>query len=75
MSDFLLIVPEGWTELNLDAVTQIPGVSTSALENWIANGQMEYITASLVDGGLLPIESVVVDAKLFNGTNFVVMLG
>lgn len=75
MSDFLLIVPEGWTSIDLDAATQVPGISISGIENWIANNQMEYITVSLVDGGIIAPEAIVLEAKLFNGTTFAVRLG
>lgn len=75
MSDFILVIPQGWTRLDLEATTLIPGVSIPAIENWIASGYLTIMAQELINGGILPADTIILEAQIFNGEMLLVRLG
>jgi hypothetical protein len=66
MSEFLLIVPEGWTQIDFDAVYSMHGdFSEANVDNWCATTQWSYIEAILKEVGALPESAIVVEARRF----------
>lgn len=74
MSDFLLIIPAGWTQLDWQFVSN-NGLSGTSVLNAIVSTNMSDIEAPLKDMGLIPLESSVLEAKLLDDTFFMVRLG
>jgi hypothetical protein len=64
MSDFLLVVPQGWIRINIEDATQIPGISAGAINSWVASGYFDILSTELVS--LLPAGAVVLEAQVFN---------
>ena len=75
MSEFLLIVPEGWTQLDLDVCQVLPGVTLAALESYIRDQSLVALATELINGGVLPADSVINEAQIINGQIFLVRLG
>lgn len=75
MSDFLMIVPEGWTKLDIDACQVIPGVTLATIDSYINSQAFGVLANELINGGILPEGSVIIEAILFNGEIFLVRLG
>lgn len=71
MSEFLFIVPAGWTQINTEYVYQL---GPAAVENYVASG-LTYLEQELINAGALPEGSVIAEARLFNGETLVVRLG
>lgn len=72
---FLLVVPPGWTQLDWAYITGNTELSVANVPNWINANMLDYIELPLKDAGLLPAESAVVEARLFDDTFFMVRLG
>ena len=62
MSEFLMVVPEGWTEVAPEAWA---GMSLDDLSRWIAEGSFYDFDALLEASGQLPEGQAVVNARLF----------
>lgn len=75
MSEFLLIIPNGWTQLDWVVCQQHQDLSQTSVLNWINANTLNYIEASLKELQLIPAESTVVDAKLLDDSYFMVKLG
>lgn len=76
MSDFLLIFPSNWTIIDWFAAQAAdPTFNTTNVVNWYSTGQLNYIQDALIALEMLPPDSIVVDAKLFDGAYFAVLLG
>jgi hypothetical protein len=73
MSEFLLVIPEGWTQISMDAATQIPGVSAGGINSWIGSNYFDIMTSEL--SSLFPPGAVVLEAQVFNGETLLVRLG
>ena len=71
MSDFLFIIPEGWTQLSKEA-TDFVGAST--VQTFADTGNMYDLTAKLQEGGFLLDKQYLIEAKLFNGEILVARL-
>jgi hypothetical protein len=75
MSDFLLVVPPDWTKVDLEAACLISGVSIPAIESWIGSRYFDIMATELINGGVLPEGSIILEAQIFNGETFLVRLG
>ncbi len=75
MSEFVMVIPPSWTRLDLEAACLIPGVSIPAIENWIASQYLEIMATELMNGGVLPVGSIILEAQIFNGEMLLVRLG
>ena len=75
MSNFVLVVPEGWTQLDLDVCIQAPGVTLLAIQTYIASLALDTLAIELINGGILPAGSIILEAQVFNGETFLVRLG
>jgi hypothetical protein len=72
MSDFLLVIPAGWTQLDWEYISNnVANMSSQAVNT----GVISDIEAWLKDGGQIPAESSLVDFKLIDNTYFLVKLG
>ena len=75
MSEFLLVIPAGWLSLDWSTVFNHPMINLSSAEEWIATRQFEYMTTLLIEAGALTEGQVVAEAKIIDGTYFLVQLG
>lgn len=73
MSEFLLVAPSGWTEIGLDNLAS-KGITAESLASQIATINFQAVTEMLVSAEAIPTESVVLDAKMFDNTFFIVKL-
>lgn len=76
MSQFLLVIPEGWTQLDWQHITNnVPNMSGQAVASMIQSGVLSDIEAGLKEAGIVAQEASLVDAKLIDDTYFMVKLG
>ena len=75
MSEFILIVPAGWTQIDLVAATLIPGFSIPAIKSWIETQNWLVMVQELASGGLLKETDIILEAQIFNDETFLVKLG
>lgn len=72
MSEFLVIVPPGWVQLDWEYISNnVANMSAQAVNN----GVVSDIEAWLKEGNQIPAESSLVDFKLLDNTYFLVQLG
>lgn len=72
MSDFLLIIPEGWTELDWGYISNnVANMSSQAVNT----GVISDIEQWLKDGNQISLECSLLDFKLIDNTYFLVKLG
>ena len=75
MSEFLFIIPSGWTQLPAGTVDQLPD-SIGTVQSWIDSGSVSLLDEALHNAGILTDpEQHVVEARLFNGEILVVRFG
>lgn len=75
MSDFLLVIPEGWVQVDFDAASAInPDFNVTNVDNWIGTNQLSYIEEILKSIGFLDSAVTVIGAKRFDAY-FAVQLG
>lgn len=76
MSDFLLVIPEGWTQLDWQYITNnIIGMDKAGVEAVIASGVYLDMQDKLWAENLIPTDKVIIEAKLIDDTYFMVRLG
>jgi hypothetical protein len=75
MSEFLFVIPAGWTEIDWSIAGASTNLAVAAVEEWCATGNMAVIDEELKVLGLIAPDATVVEAKLFNGEKFVIRLG
>lgn len=72
MSEFLLIIPEGWTQLDWEFISNnVANMSAQAVNN----GVVSDIEQWLKDGGQISTEASLIDFKLIDNAYFLVKLG
>lgn len=76
MSEFLLVIPPGWTQLDWEFIANnLTDMSAANVTEYINAGMLGYIETPLKEAGLIPAESTLVEAKLIDDTFFMVRLG
>lgn len=75
MSDFLLIIPSGWTQLDWQFITNHSDLSLQVTLEWISTTSWSSIEYALKSIDAIPQTSSVLNAKLFDDTFFMVLLG
>lgn len=74
MSEFLLVVPQGWTQLDWQYITSnVPNMSYGYVIDKLNGGGLGDIDAALKEAGV--ITQTIVEAKLIDDTYFLVRLG
>ena len=73
MSSFLLVVPDDWTQLNLEEALAIPGSSLAVLKAYIQDNN--FATLAEVVAPMLPAGAVITAAQIINDEAFIVQLG
>lgn len=75
MSEFLLVVPPGWTQLDWDFISaNDTNMNVTNVDNWCTTSQFSYIEEPLKAMGLIPQDKTVIGAKLIDGSFFAVLL-
>lgn len=72
MSEFLLVIPEGWTQLDWQYITNNVGAMGYGD---VVNGVTSDIEAKLKDAGVIAADASLVEFKLIDDTYFMVRLG
>lgn len=76
MGEFLFIIPEGWIQLDWQHITNnLPNMGGPYVTSLLQSGMLMDIEATLKEGGVIPAESSLIDAKLFNDEVFIIKLG
>ncbi len=76
MSDFLLVVPNGWTQLDWQFITNnVAGMDLNGALNMIHSNAYSDINDKLHEAGVIPAEQTVVEARVIDDTYFLVRLG
>ncbi len=75
MSEFLLIIPEGWTQLDWETAFNHPSMNVAAVEEWIQTSQLDYLTQLLIESGALPAGQLVTQARVIDNAYLLVKLG
>lgn len=75
MESLLLIVPPGWLQLDWSWITSNTELAYSNVLDYINSNSLGYIEQPLKIAGLIPEDSVLVEAKLLDDTYFIVRLG
>jgi hypothetical protein len=71
-SEFLVIIPPGWIQLDWVYITNnIPGMA----ENNVIGGLLSDVEYALKNAGIIPEDKSLVEFKLIDGTYFLVKLG
>lgn len=72
MSEFLVIIPPGWTQLDWEYVSNnVASISAQS----VINGVISDIEQWLKDGNQIPLEKSLLDYKLIDDAYFLVKLG
>lgn len=75
MSDFLLIVPPGWTQLDWEQITNnVPDMSAQNVREYINSGMLNYIEEPLKTAQIISPAMSLVEAKLIDDEFFLVRL-
>jgi hypothetical protein len=74
MSNFLFIVPQGWTQLDWDTVTQSTWLTAHAVLNAANSGYLIDVENELKEKGHIPPLAILVEMKVFDDSYFVVRL-
>lgn len=77
MSQFLFIIPDGWTKLDWATLTSMEGVNLShpAVTSYISGGDINGLSDQLKLAGAIPEDAYLNEAKLFNDEVLIVRLG
>jgi hypothetical protein len=74
MSDFLLVAPVGWTQLDWEYISNnITGFNKDSVEYW-AGVDMTLVTQPLRDAGIISVDKTVAELKIMDNTFFLVRL-
>lgn len=71
MSEFIFIIPEGWTQISPETV----GLIGSPIGEWININDMNSLTEALVTYNEIAQDMRVWEAKFFNGEVLAVRIG
>ena len=74
MSEFLVVIPEGWLSFTWEQAFSHPLMNPDAVKLWRDSGQISYLSQLLIESGLLPEGSEVVDVKMIDDTYFFIKL-
>lgn len=76
MSEFLLVIPEGWTQLDWQFITNnIADMGQGNVLNWLNSNEFSYIEAGLKEHGIIAPDATLVGVKLIDDTYFLIKLG
>lgn len=65
MSDFLLIVPEGWVSIDLEYLS-FQGITADSITGLIQSLNLVSLLQCLTYYGLIEPNKTIIDAKIFN---------
>ena len=68
MSEFVFVIPAGWTQISSEIISQIG----SPIGDWLTIGDMLSLTEALRSYDAFPQDIVVTEARFFNGEVLVV---
>lgn len=75
MSDFIVIAPDGWIQIDFDNVYAAnPDFNTINVDNWINTGQFSYIEEILKSVGVIGPSAIVIAARRID-PYFAIQLG
>jgi hypothetical protein len=76
MSEFLLVVPEGWSQLDWQVITNsVPGMDYGGTMNMINSNNYADMNDKLKEAGIIPADYSIAEARLIDDTYFLVRLG
>ncbi len=76
MGNFLLVIPEGWTQLDWQNVsTNVDGINSGSVPEWINANYYVDMEEKLKAAGFIPADKSLIEAKLIDDSYFMVRLG
>lgn len=76
MSNFVFVIPLGWTGLDWTNITNnIPDMTHSNVTDWVRTNSYFIIEEILKNNNIIPQTSSLIEAVLFNDEVFAVRLG
>ena len=76
MSEFLLIVPEGWIQMDWEALqAESPDITLGNVKAWIEANQLADLDGVLKGIGRIDPDATLVEAKLIDNQFFMIRLG
>lgn len=76
MSNFIFVIPLGWTGLDWTSITNnIPDMSKGNVEEWIRTNSLSIIEDILKTHNIIPQSSSLQEVVLFDDSVFAVRLG
>lgn len=75
MSDFIVVVPEGWEALDFDRMQNVLNVDMNSLKDWINANYYIDIEPILKEDGMIPMDKSIVEMKIIDDSQIWVRLG
>jgi hypothetical protein len=75
MSNFIVIVPDGWTALDYDRIQNVLNVNISSLKDWINASYFLDVEPTLKEDGMVPMDKTIVEMKIIDDSQLWVRLG
>jgi len=75
MSNFIVIVPDGWTALDYDRIQNVLNVNISSLKDWINASYFLDVDPTLKEDGMVPMDKTIVEMKIIDDSQLWVRLG
>lgn len=75
MSNFIVVVPEGWEALDFDRMQNVLNVDMNSLKDWINANYYIDIEPILKEDGMITIDKTIVEMKIIDDSQIWVRLG
>lgn len=75
MSNFIVVVPEGWEALDYDRIQNVLNVSMASLKDWINSNYFGDVEPVLKDDGMIPMDKTIIEMKIIDDSQLWVRLG
>ena len=75
MSEFVMIVPEGWEALDYDRIQNVLNVSMSSLKDWANVSYFGDVEPLFKEDGMVPMDKTIVEMKIIDDSQLWVRLG
>jgi hypothetical protein len=67
MSDFLMIVPDGWVELDTNTIINVGGLDPNTISSWFSEGIYHELAGFMENMGIpLPVGQMITAGKVFD---------
>lgn len=75
MSEFIVVVPEGWEALDYDRIQNVLNVSMGSLKDWANASYFLDVEPTLKEDGMIPMDKTIIEMKIIDDSQLWVRLG